>query len=276
MSGLYKVYENNQVHFQVGDNNNLFDWTYVGNVAYAHLVAADRLSDPPPATPLNDDEKVRVDEPPQLTAAEQSLIDYPLPSIDLTTGHHRIPTSKARPLGPYIHLPPNGEKISAAFVSDSPSDNPRPIARTRFYALSEAALTREKMRNPDVSPLQVAGQAFFITNGEPCYFWDMPRLVWHELDQVIPGRKKKGRIVMSRTIGLAAATGAEWYGWLIGKEPALTRYKITYSCVNRWHNIEKARRVLGYEPKVGMQEGVRRMVEWWISEYAAGTHTTTH
>lgn len=26
--------------FQLGDNNNLFDWTYVGNVAHAHALAA--------------------------------------------------------------------------------------------------------------------------------------------------------------------------------------------------------------------------------------------
>ena len=29
---------------QLGDNNNLFDFTYVGNIAYAHLLAAYRLS----------------------------------------------------------------------------------------------------------------------------------------------------------------------------------------------------------------------------------------
>ncbi|KAJ7601077.1 C-3 sterol dehydrogenase [Mycena floridula] len=276
MTGLYKVYENNQIHFQIGDNTNMFDWTYVGNVAYAHLLAADRLDEPPPAPPLDQDEKVDLNTLPQLTPAEQDLIGYPLPPIELSTGHHRVPTSNARPLGPYLDLPPNGEKIAAAFTSDEPVDEPRPIARTRFDPLSAPALARSKVQNPDKSPLQVAGQVFFITNGEPCYFWDLPRMIWHELDQVMPGRKQKGRITLSKTIGLAAATGAEWYGWLIGKEPSFTRFKVTYSCVNRWHNIEKARRVLGYEPQVGIQEGVVRMIEWWKTEYAAGTHTTAH
>lgn len=31
-------------HIQLGDNSNLFDWTYIGNAAQAHLLAADRLS----------------------------------------------------------------------------------------------------------------------------------------------------------------------------------------------------------------------------------------
>ncbi|KAG6814845.1 hypothetical protein H0H93_012012 [Arthromyces matolae] len=34
------------------------------------------------------------------------------------------------------------------------------------------------------------------------------------------------------------------------KEPTFTRFRVAYSCVNRWHDIEKARRVLGYEPIV--------------------------
>lgn len=31
------------LRMQVGDNNNLFDFTYVGNVSYAHMLAAERL-----------------------------------------------------------------------------------------------------------------------------------------------------------------------------------------------------------------------------------------
>jgi sterol-4alpha-carboxylate 3-dehydrogenase (decarboxylating) len=67
--------------------------------------------------------------------------------------------------------------------------------------------------------------------------------------------------VLPKTIGLAAASGAEWFGWLTGKEPTFTRFKVTFSCTTRWHNIEKARRVLGYEPEVGVEEGIKRMVE---------------
>jgi sterol-4alpha-carboxylate 3-dehydrogenase (decarboxylating) len=45
----YKVLEhgreasNTSIRMQLGDNNNLFDFTYVGNVAYAHTLAAYRL-----------------------------------------------------------------------------------------------------------------------------------------------------------------------------------------------------------------------------------------
>ena len=37
--GLLKAYYSKQTKFQLGDNMNLYDFTYVGNVAYAHILA---------------------------------------------------------------------------------------------------------------------------------------------------------------------------------------------------------------------------------------------
>ena len=50
VAGLFQVWQRGQSHIQVGDNTNLFYWTYVGNVVYAHLLAADKLG---PATPAD-------------------------------------------------------------------------------------------------------------------------------------------------------------------------------------------------------------------------------
>ncbi|EEB91483.1 hypothetical protein MPER_10147 [Moniliophthora perniciosa FA553] len=241
MAGLYRVFEDKKTHFQIGDNNRLFDWTYVGNVAHAHLLAADKEDTPPPAPPLGPLKKLPT-EPPKLTEAELDLLTKPLSPIDLTIGRHRIPTSEARPLGPYVTPPPNAEKLVQAFEApEGPSNHP--VVRTRFDQLSENSIARAKLNDPEVHPLQVAGQAFFITNGEPCYFWDLPRIVWV-------------------------------WGWLSGKEPSLTRFKVTYSCVNRWHNIEKARRATNL--KSVYQQGIDKMFEWWRSEYLGGTHKTKH
>ncbi|GLB38478.1 putative C-3 sterol dehydrogenase [Lyophyllum shimeji] len=278
LAGLYQVYERNQTHFQIGDNTNLFDWTYVGNVARAHILAADKLETPPPAPPFSalDKPPVVADDVGPLSPAEEDIINYPLRPISLTTGTSPIPTCKARPLGPYVTLPPDAEKLVAAF-NDPNRTSERPIIRTRFDPLSDHALKRSKLYNPEISPLQVAGQAFFITNGEPCYFWDFPRTVWHQLDAFFPGhRQPRKYTVLSKTVGLMAATGSEWAAWLTGKEPTFTRFKVSYSCVNRWYNIEKARRVLGYEPVVGVEEGVRLTVEWWHKEYMAGNHKIAH
>jgi sterol-4alpha-carboxylate 3-dehydrogenase (decarboxylating) len=251
MTGLYQVYERNQTHFQIGDNTNLFDWTYVGNVAHAHLLAADKLVSIPPLKEESDVDSLRT-----LTPEDEDLISYPLPSIDLTTGKHRIPTCQARPLGPYVTPPPNAQAIEAAFDTPNPPMSKRPVVRSPFDQFTPKAIVRR-----ETNPLQVAGQAFFITNGEPVYFWDFPRAVWTLLDAHLPTKRPKKRlIVLPRAIGLAAATGAEWWGRLTGKEPTFTRYKVSYSCATRWHNIEKARRILGYEPQVGVEEGIARMV----------------
>ncbi|KAJ7212165.1 C-3 sterol dehydrogenase [Mycena pura] len=264
MAGLYQVYERGQTHFQIGDNTNLFDWTYVGNVAAAHLLAADRLSDSPPA-PVLDDLPEMPKSPAEvapLTAEEEALVQYAVPPVNLTTGAHRVPTSAARPLGPYDTPPPNADAIVAAF--NGPLSNDRPAMRTRFDALSDYAIARTKLYAPHTSPLQVAGQAFFITNGEPCYFWDFARLIWHHLDEVFPEKAKTRKanvFVLPKSLGLFAATGAEWWGWLTGKDPTFTKFKVTFTCARRWYNIEKARRVLGYEPKVGVEEGVRAMID---------------
>lgn len=264
MTGLYQVYERNQTHFQIGDNTNLFDWTYVGNVAKAHLLAADRLDLPPPAPPLSEKQEIPLllEEVPPLNEEEHRIISEPLPFVDATLGTHRVPTSEARPLGPYVEPLPNAKEIEAAFNDPNPPPPVRPIIRTRFDQLSTGSLVKAKLRNLDSNPLQVAGQAFFITNGEPCYFWDFPRMVWHQLDAHFPGhRTPRSVFQMPKPIGLAAATGAEWFGMIIGKEPAFTRFKVTFSCARRWHNIEKARRVLGYEPDVGIEEGIKLMVD---------------
>lgn len=263
MTGMYQVYERNQTHFQIGDNTNLFDWTYVGNVAKAHLLAADKLDLPSPAPPLceSKEDALIAEDVPHFTTEEERLMSTPLSFITATTGKRRTPTSEARPLGPYVELPPNAREIEAAFNDANEGSLDQPIIRTRFDQFSAVSLVMAKLRNPQVNPLQVAGQAFFITNGEPCYFWDFARKIWHQLDAHFPGhRKPKNVFKLSKDLGLLAASGAELYGKLIGKEPAFTRFKVSFSCATRWHNVEKARRILGYEPDVGLDEGIESMV----------------
>jgi sterol-4alpha-carboxylate 3-dehydrogenase (decarboxylating) len=57
--GTLAAYTDNKTGFQLGDNNNLFDFTYVRNIAHAHLLAAYALlvTTQSPTAPL-DHEKV--------------------------------------------------------------------------------------------------------------------------------------------------------------------------------------------------------------------------
>lgn len=258
MPGLYQAYKRGQTHFQVGDNNNLFDYTYVGNLAQAHLLAADKLVDPTSSDGASTD-SISTDTT-LVDSALRSFLHKALPPVSATTGFRRVPTCKARPLGPYVTPPPNGTAIEAAF--NAPHDPSKPthvIVRNRFDQFSENALDVAP-----TNPLQVAGQVFFITNGEPVYFWDFARLIWLALDppaEQVSERASRAVWVIPRPFGMVLGYLAETWAWLIGKEAGFTRYRVGYSCATRYHNIEKARRVLGYEPEVGLEEGVRRMVE---------------
>ena len=42
--GIIAVVKRGQTKFQIGDNSNLFDYSYVENVAYAHILAADKMA----------------------------------------------------------------------------------------------------------------------------------------------------------------------------------------------------------------------------------------
>lgn len=61
---MLKVARDGRTGFQLGSNTNLFDWTYVGNVAHAHVLAAAKLLElvkeyekTPPPPPLKPGEE---------------------------------------------------------------------------------------------------------------------------------------------------------------------------------------------------------------------------
>lgn len=162
--GLLKAFYGKQTKYQIGENMNLYDFTYVGNVAYAHILAA--------------------------------------------------------------------------------------VALLNTHALPTQPLDHEK----------VDGEPFFITNGEPLYFWDMARMVWKAAgDETVPAQVW----VIEKSLGLIIASTMEWLFWFAGgRKPNLSRKAINYSTMSRYYNIDKARTMLGYKPKVGMEEGVFRTVNF--------------
>jgi sterol-4alpha-carboxylate 3-dehydrogenase (decarboxylating) len=174
---MLQVLRQGRTGFQLGPNTNLFDFTYVGNAAHAHLLAAAAL---------------------------------------LRT-----------PRGATATIPLDSERVD--------------------------------------------GEAFFVTNGEPVYFWDFTRMVWKagaarlhgipetKVEDKVPGPGKVWEL--SGEMALMLGTVLEWVMWLLGRKPSLTSQQARYSCRSRYFCIEKARRRLGYRPFVGLEEGIRRGVE---------------
>ncbi|CAK9441349.1 uncharacterized protein LODBEIA_P52170 [Lodderomyces beijingensis] len=152
--GLKASAELGQSKYQLGDNKNLFDWTYVGNVADAHVLAAQKLLD-------------------------------------------------------------------------------------------------EEARD------EVCGETFFITNDAPTYFWTLARTVWKN-----DGYIDKYYIKLSRPVAICLGYVSEFVSKLLGKEPGITPFRVKVVCATRYHNINKAKTLLGYEPKVDLETGIVNTLEW--------------
>ncbi len=103
----------------------------------------------------------------------------------------------------------------------------------------------------------VAGKAYFISNGEPVVMWDF-------LNRVITDA---GLPPVTRTVSV-------WKAKLAGRvleflfklfrlpgEPRMTRFVASQLSTSHWYDISAARRDLGYEPKVSVEEGLKRLAE---------------
>jgi len=101
----------------------------------------------------------------------------------------------------------------------------------------------------------IAGKAYFITNGEPWPLWELINRILACAD--LPP--------VTRTISPTLAYAAGWtlemvYAMLRLKgEPRMTRFLAKELSTAHWFNIDAARRDLGYDPKVSIEEGLRRL-----------------
>lgn len=138
------------------------------------------------------------------------------------------------------------------------------------HYLAAAALARHG--NSEAVPVaddgeRVDGEAFFVTNAEPRYFWDFTRLVWRLAgDQTRPDQIW----TITRPWALLLAGALEWIFWALrlGESP-LTRTKVRLSCMTRYFCIDKAEKRLGYRPLVGLEDGLRRGVQDCLARRAA-------
>ncbi len=62
---------------------------------------------------------------------------------------------------------------------------------------------------------------------------------------------------------MVAATMCEWLCKPLGIEPPLYPRRLDFFLKNRAFSIAKAQRELGYQPKVDLDEGLRRTFEWY-------------
>lgn len=118
------------------------------------------------------------------------------------------------------------------------------------------ALATQKLFQED-SWKDINGQAFFITNDSPIYFWSMARAVW-KADGFVDDPK----FVISRDFGIAIGYISEFVSKLTGKEPGLTPFRVRTTCADKYYNITKAKNLLQYAPPTDLEQGINLTLKW--------------
>jgi len=103
-----------------------------------------------------------------------------------------------------------------------------------------------------------AGKAYFISQGEPVSLWSWINDLFERLD-IEPVTKK----INARSAYIAGALLEGIYIWFgLGKEPPMTRFLAEQLAKSHWFSIDRARKDLGYTPRVSTSEGMERLTAW--------------
>lgn len=97
-----------------------------------------------------------------------------------------------------------------------------------------------------------AGEAFLITNGEPVPFRDFCLAVWAHF-----GHVPKFQVTIPVSVASVVGFIAEWATWMLGTQATLSRGSVRDYTQTAYANIGKARKILGYEPRVSLDEGLK-------------------
>lgn len=118
-------------------------------------------------------------------------------------------------------------------------------------------LAADRLAEGGQAAAAVAGKAYFISSGQPVPLWEM-------VDHILAAA---GQQPVRREVSPRAAYAAGWlfekvYGLLgLQSEPRMTRWVARELSTAHWFDIGAARRDLGYEPQVSLEEGLRRLAE---------------
>lgn len=132
--------------------------------------------------------------------------------------------------------------------------------------LAAKALIRDYGHPAPEADKRVDGENFNLTNDERMLFWQFNRKIAAAAGHP---ERKEDIVVIPVVLGLLIGWISEWMVWLSSggtRQPNMTREGIRYSTLTRTLNGEKAKRVLGYRPRVGMEEAIVRSVESFTKE----------
>jgi nucleoside-diphosphate-sugar epimerase len=106
---------------------------------------------------------------------------------------------------------------------------------------------------------EAVGEIFTIADG---YAIDIGDFFGHYARMLGKDSIRKLPTPLARTIAAAGGRIEK----TLGRDTEMSAASIDYLTKRGGYSIEKARRILGYEPKVGLEEGMRRCEEWLRGE----------
>lgn len=105
---------------------------------------------------------------------------------------------------------------------------------------------------------QASGRAYFISNGEPVNLWELINTIL-KLAGIPPITRS---IPRGSAVFLGAVLEVIYKGLNLSGEPRMTRFLAEELSTSHWFDITAARKELGYEPAISMEEGLKRLGVW--------------
>lgn len=101
------------------------------------------------------------------------------------------------------------------------------------------------------------GSVYYISQERPLNCWD-----W--IDEILaivgePPVKKRVSFGAAWVAGTVLEKIYRWAGWK--SEPTMTRFLATQLAKSYWFDVSRAKRELGFEPKISIEEGMRRWAD---------------
>ena len=107
-----------------------------------------------------------------------------------------------------------------------------------------------------------AGRAYFISNGEP----KAVREVINALLRAVGAPPAEKTLPFRAAYTIGALLEAVWLLLRLKGEPPMTRFLAEQLSTTHFYDISAARRDFGYQPKVSVIEGLKRLGEWWQAQ----------